>query len=349
MIVLAGFSVRALAESTVKAKKDCIAVDFFGDLDVVRTCKTVSLRREYGVSLDFNPFLFLKAVDGLQYDYLMYVGPLENHPQVLEEFSKKCVIIGNDAAIVKKVRDWRNVYQFCKSNDVLFPETVDGLEYVVKPKKSGGGIGIQRLSKYVVQKFVKGVNISASFLGDGNKGEVVSVNEQLIGKKEFGAQKFWYCGNITPVYVDVEDEIQSICDKAVKVFGLKGSCGIDFVVNDRVYLMEINPRIQATLELVERVFDVNMIVLHENAFKGIIEKGKSPKKTWGKAILYADRNVVMPDTTEWLDYKWIKDIPHPFEHIHKSEPLCTVIAEGSDRNDCFEHLVTRAASVKEFM
>lgn len=349
MIVLAGLSVRALAESAVKAGKKCIAVDFFGDLDLVNICESVSLRREYGVPLDFNPFLFLKAVNGLQYDYLVYVGPLENHPQILEEFSKKCVIIGNNAEVVKRVRDWKNVYRFCKGNDILFPETVDGLDYVVKPKKSGGGIGIQRLSRYVVQRFVKGDNLSVSFLGDGDTGEVVSVNEQLIGKKEFGAKRFWYCGNITPVCLDVEDKIQYICDKAVKEFGLKGSCGIDFVVNDGLYLMEVNPRIQATLELVERVFEVNMVVLHENAFKGTIEKVKSPKKTWGKAILYADKDVVMPDTTEWLNYGWIKDIPHPSERIQKSEPLCTVIADGSDRDDCFEHLVTRAESVKELM
>lgn len=348
--LLVGLSTRGIAESAVRAGKDVVTVDYFGDLDQAQICDGVSLRREYDVTLDFNPFLFLKAADGLKFDYLVYVAPLENYPEILEQFAQKCVVLGNDAEPVKKVRNWRNVCQFCKENGILYPETCDGLDYVVKPKKSGGGVGIRRLSRYVVQKFVKGESYSASFLGDGENGKVVSVNEQLIGKKEFGGRKFWYCGNITPGFAEKEgegEEINEICRKLVKKFGLKGSCGMDFVVNDGLYLMEVNPRPQATLEIVERAFNVNLFVLHENAVKGTLGPLRTPKRTWGKAIVYAEEDVTMPDTREWLEYGWIKDIPHPFERISKSEPVCTVIADGCDRDDCFEHLVVKAGSVRE--
>lgn len=346
--LLAGLSTRYVAESAVSAGKEVKAVDFFGDLDLEQACECVCLRREYNAQLDsVDPFLFLKASNELEFDFLVYVGPLENYPGVLEKFAEKCEIVGNNAETVKKVRDWRNIRQFCKRNGVLYPETFDGSNYVVKPKKSGGGVGIQRLSQYVVQQYVKGENYSVSFLGDGKNAKVVSVNEQLIGRKEFGARKFWYCGNITPVFVDVD--VNDICEKFVQEFGLKGSCGIDFVVSNGLYVMEVNPRLQATLEIVERAFGVNMIVLHENAYKGKIEPVEKAKRTWGKAILYAEEDITMPDTNQWLYYNWIKDIPHPHEHIRKSEPLCTVIADGSNRDDCFEQLVNRAESVREMI
>ena len=345
--LLTGLSTRGIAESAVRAGKDVVTVDYFGDLDQEQICEGISLRREYDVGLDFNPFLFLKAAGDLRFDFLVYVAPLENHPEILGKFAEKCVVMGNGAEIVKRVRDWRNVCRFCKDEGILFPETVDGLEYVVKPKKSGGGVGIRRLSRYVVQKFIKGEHYSASFLGDGKNGGIISVNEQLIGKKEFGARKFWYCGNITPVFVD--KEVDEICERLVEEFGLKGSCGMDFVINDGLYLMEVNPRPQATLEIVERAFGINVFLLHENAVKGELRRVGNPKKTWGKAVLYAEEDVTMPDTYEWLDYGWIKDVPHPFERILKGEPVCTVIADGSDRDDCFEHLIRIAESVRAKM
>jgi len=87
--------------------------------------------------------------------------------------------------------------------------------------------------------------------------------------------------------------------------------------------------------------------LHEKTSKGGIERIKKAKRTWGKAILYAEEDITMPDTNQWLDYNWIKDIPHPYEYIRKSEPVCTVIADGSNRDDCFEHLMKRAEFAKE--
>lgn len=348
--LLAGLSTRGLAESAVKAGKDVLTIDFFGDLDQEHICRNICLRREYNARLDFlDPFLFLKASGTVEFDGLVYVSPLENYSLIIKKFAEKCEIIGNGAGPVKKVRDWRNLHRFCRKYNILFPETFDGLDYVVKPKKSGGGIRIQRLSSCIVQQFVKGENFSASFLGNGKETEVVSVNEQLIGRKEFGARKFWYCGNITPVFVDKEEKIGDICRKLVREFRLKGNCGIDFVVNDGLYFLEVNPRPQATLELIERAFDVNMFVLHEKAYTGTLEKTGNPKRTWGKAILYAEEDVVMPDTRTWLAHGWIKDIPHPSERIRKSEPVCTVIADGLDRDDCFEHLVARTESVRGFI
>ncbi|MBU6996402.1 MAG: ATP-grasp domain-containing protein [Theionarchaea archaeon] len=354
--VLAGLSTRAVAESAVRAGKDCVAVDFFGDLDLESVCRTISLRRRFGVSLgSFSPYFFLRGARLVDADCLIFVSPLENYPHILQRFSECYEIIGNNAETVKKVREWKSVCQVCSQHNIKVPRTCNGHNYIVKPKKSGGGMKIHRLSSYVIQELVKGEPYSVSFLGDGENAQVLSVNEQLIGRGEFGAREFWYCGNITPGFPGEHARavVDSMCTTMTRHFGLKGSCGIDFVVdpNGNPYVMEINPRPQATLELLERVYGRNMVVLHENAVRGILDVSSaqpSALRTWGKAIVYAERNITMPDTSEWLFYSWIKDIPHPAESILKSEPICTVVADGSDRDDCFEHLVQHSLTLKGF-
>jgi len=348
--LLVGLSTRALAESAVKAGRDIVSVDFFGDVDQEQICQTIGLQRTYGGALgSFDPSLFLRAASQLEFDGVIYVAPLENHLHILERFETHSRIIGNGVKVVREVRDWKRVREFCKENDINFPQTVDGAGLIVKRKKSGGGMGIHYLSRYVVQRYIKGSHYSASFLGNGETGKLVSVNEQLLGKKEFGARNFWYCGNITPVDVGREDVIESMCENAVAKFRLKGSCGIDFVVGKGVWMMEINPRPQATLEIVEKAYMINMVRMHTMAVEGSLERVGRPKRTWGKAIIYAEKEVKMPDTGSWSTYGWIKDIPHPRETIKKGEPLCTVLADGSDRDDCFEYLVQRAHSLKEHL
>jgi predicted ATP-grasp superfamily ATP-dependent carboligase len=348
--VLIGLSTRALAESAVKAERDIVSIDFFGDVDQEQICENIGLRKEYGAELDsFDPSLFLKAASQLEFDSVIYVAPLENHLQVLERFEKHSRIIGNGVKVVTEVRDWKRVREFCKENGINFPQTVEGTGLIVKPKKSGGGVGIHHLSEYVVQRYIKGKHYSASFLGNGEQGRLVSVNEQLIGREEFGARDFWYCGNITPAGIEREDVIQGLCENVVAKFKLKGSCGIDFVMDKGLWLMEINPRPQATLEIVEKAYMVNMFTLHINAVEGTLEWIGRPKRTWGKAIIYAEKEVKIPDASQWSTYGWIKDIPHPREIIKKGEPLCTVLADGSDRDDCFEYLVQRANSLKEHL
>ncbi|MBU7037574.1 MAG: ATP-grasp domain-containing protein [Theionarchaea archaeon] len=354
--VLVGLSTRAVAESAVRAGKDCVAVDFFGDIDLESVCKTVSLKREYNVSLSsFNPYSFLKAAELVDADCMIYVGPLENYPCIIQKFASYYEIIGNDAKTNEKVRDWKVVYQVCNQHNIKTPKTYNGHHYIAKPKKSGGGTGIHRLSSYVIQELVRGDPYSVSFVGDGEKAQILSINEQLIGREEFGAREFWYCGNITPVFPGEHASVvaDAACTALTRHFGLKGSCGIDFVVHSSSspYVLEVNPRPQATLELLERVYGTNMVVVHENAVRGVLEAPSARSgtpETWGKAIIYAEKDIIMPDTREWLDHSWIKDIPHPSELILKSEPICTVIADGKDRDDCFEHLVQCSLTIRDF-
>jgi predicted ATP-grasp superfamily ATP-dependent carboligase len=70
----------------------------------------------------------------------------------------------------------------------------------------------------------------------------------------------------------------------------------------------------------------------------------------GKAIVFARRDVVVGDTSAWLDRPAdleIRDIPHPGERIAAGRPVCTVLAGGSDSTVCHAALVRGAERVYE--
>jgi tyramine---L-glutamate ligase len=132
---------------------------------------------------------------------------------------------------------------------------------VLKPVKGCGAQGV-RLSENgpgkdeFAERFIEGENFSVSIIpnrviGDaclffkGNPPLVLAVNRQQIETDADGI--FHYLGGETPVHPPREDEIISTAKKVVEVLGCQGYCGVDVVVADKVYVVDVNPRITTSL------------------------------------------------------------------------------------------------------
>jgi predicted ATP-grasp superfamily ATP-dependent carboligase len=103
------------------------------------------------------------------------------------------------------------------------------------------------------------------------------------------------------------------------------------------------------MELVERAYGLNVFDLHLRSFKGdlprfILEDNLQRTGHWGKAIVYARQDVVMPETAGWRA-KGRRDIPFPGEQIEEGHPICTVLAQGQSRTDCWDRLLAAAGAV----
>jgi predicted ATP-grasp superfamily ATP-dependent carboligase len=70
------------------------------------------------------------------------------------------------------------------------------------------------------------------------------------------------------------------------------------------------------------------------------------RKFFGKVILFAEREAIMPDTRGWAA-KDIRDIPEPGEKIPAGGPICTVLANGTTYNEVVAGLSDRAKELKE--
>jgi tyramine---L-glutamate ligase len=85
----------------------------------------------------------------------------------------------------------------------------------------------------------------ACLYSSGNPPVILAVNRQKIEITPDGA--FHYRGGETPVHPANEEEIVATARKTAAVLGCQGYCGVDVVVADKVYVVDVNPRITTSL------------------------------------------------------------------------------------------------------
>lgn len=148
-----------------------------------------------------------------------------------------------------------------RSHGILVPGEGSTGKKIIKPVKGCGAQGV-RISDdppgpdEFSQQFIEGEHLSVSVVGNRVVGEVceyftgkpplvLAVNQQTIKTGAGGAVH--YCGGETPVHPENETEIIRIAKKVAEVLGCQGYCGIDMVVSDKVYVVDVNPRITTSL------------------------------------------------------------------------------------------------------
>ncbi|MBI5955823.1 MAG: ATP-grasp domain-containing protein, partial [Chloroflexi bacterium] len=332
-ILITGVSTRAIAESARASGYDFITLDYFGDCDQKSWCQNYSLKRDF--ELPFSSAALYTASQGLAFEAVAYTSNLENHPEVVARFAagpgegKRPRLLGNSVAVLARVRHWPTFFGFLRRQGIPVPETIyEGQcpprdaprRWLRKPVRSGGGHSISFWPEdqppgkgFILQEYVRGTACSASFVADGRECVVLGLTEQLIGRPEFSARGFRYCGNILPLIVEDEAgqttllaQVRQIAGSLTREFGLVGVNGLDFVLNDgQVYPLEVNPRYSASMELVERAYGLSIFDLHVRAvIQGeLLDFDLAPRlasaRFHGKAILYAERDGWAPDTRGW--------------------------------------------------
>jgi len=372
--LLFGLTTRALAESAVRAGKRVITLDYFGDRDQKSLVENYSLLRDYG--LPFRTENLLCASDGLKFDNVVYTSNIENHPKVVAALANRADVLGNAPEVLAAIRDWSVLGAFCRQESVPHPPTLlpgeerqapVHINWLCKPAYSGGGSGIQpwdgrplKRSHYL-QAFVEGLPASAAFVANGDKAVVIGLTRQLIGNEELGGKGYGWCGNILPPpldddqNLDILKSVEKIVTSLTRHFGLKGICGIDFIVSkgadERLhpYLLEVNPRYTASMELMEWAYGLNIYNLHIEAIDGhlpqfyLAEHLNDP--CFGKGIVFAYQSIRIRKTDQWWERGW-RDIPYPGDMIEPGHPVCTVFARGDTHDACLENLLENAASVR---
>lgn len=264
-ILIAGLSTRAIAESAASGNRQVVTLDYFGDRDQRALVENYALLRDF--ELPFGAEALLQASQGLEYDALVYISNLENHPDVVAEMSRGRLLLGNDPTTLRQVRNWHVLRSFCRGAGIPVPETLlpgeeetanPGADWLVKPQHSGGGHGIKPWDGAplapgtLLQRRIAGLAASAAFAADGRRSVLLGLTEQLIGRPELGAEGFAWCGNLLPLAVGQREgppswsnvssprkpaaagallrTVAQITNQLTQKFGLRGLNGIDFVV-----------------------------------------------------------------------------------------------------------------------
>lgn len=368
--LIVGLSTRAVAESAVRGGHPIVTLDYFGDRDQAALARNLSLMRDF--RLPFSAGGLLRASRQVNCRQVLYISNLENHPDVVGELSRERCLLGNPPAVLRRVRDWGTLRAYCRRSGLSFPATVLAGEeldgdpvgpWLVKPVRSGGGHGIRSWrgepldGDHFLQRWLPGRPASAAFVADGRHAVVLGLTEQLIGRQELGARGMAWCGNILPLSLPAGQRgavllaVDSLVQQLASEFELRGLNGVDLVISDdlQVHLLEVNPRYTASMELVEEAYGLNMFSLHLDAMAGRLPGWSLASRadtTWhGKGIVYARQDVTMPDTEAWRAGSR-RDIPYTGDRVGAGRPICTVLAEGPDRESCWQDLIDRATSVR---
>jgi hypothetical protein len=147
------------------------------------------------------------------------------------------------------------------SHDVPVPAELSAGKRVIKPVKGCGAQGVRIAdgptgAGEFSQQYIEGEHFSVSIVASRVVGDaclyfsgkpplVLAVNRQYIETGSDGL--FHYRGGETPVHPAREAEIVEVAKNVVEVLGCQGYCGVDVVVADKVYVVDVNPRITTSL------------------------------------------------------------------------------------------------------
>lgn len=371
MILLLSVSARMLAELATRDGHAVVAVDRFGDLDLRRMCHSVSSMRDLGGRGGMAELV--DAAVAIPAERVVYGAGLENRPDLVARLAAGRTLLGCEPGALRRVRDPAVLGASLRAAGFAWPETLAAAEapqradrarrWLRKPARGGGGRGVRawrggRLADgMIVQERIGGLPCSATAVADGRAAALLGVSEQLVGRRALGARGFAWCGNVAPPRLPAGErealarEARAICAHLAAAFGLRGVFGVDLVWDGaRAWVVEVNPRPTASLEVLDAAYGVRSFAAHLEACDGRLPPaagtaGTGAPRAAGKAIVYATADVRMPDTTTWPD-RGIRDVPHPGEAIAAGRPICTLLATGPSPEDVLAALEERAAALR---
>ena len=349
-ILIAAFSGRALAESARRAGYVPLVVDAFGDLDM-RAAADLYAGLPDAIRHGFEAKTLFAALDGLvdcapspPVGIVLGSG-FEDRPKLIASLDARYRLLGSKADIVRQVKDPAEFFPLLKQLRIAHPETVltppdDPHAWLAKRIGGAGGAHIRDLEnfskspqKHYFQRRIDGTPMSV-FAVASKGGVALELSRQWTAPSS--RKPYRYGGAVIVDYNETaaEDAMVSAAATLIELLDPVGLVSFDFIAqDDRAYLLEMNPRPGATLDIFDDI--------RGNLFRAHVEAGLG-RELWqerdlptaqsrASAILYADRGSLTAGEINWPD--WTADRPAPGTAIADEQPIATVFADGSSADE----------------
>ncbi len=379
MLTAVGFSTRALVQC---ARREGLAVRSFdccGDRDT----REIACSTEV---IDLNDPSWIKTLEPSA--RVILAGGCEDIGESLELLSRvDPTIIPEQYLQIRDWRNWRQwalgsglkfpstytVDEWLCSNVSATAESAKNAlhqtqRWLWKKQRSAGGLGVSFIDPKellepsslradhspelgVLQEYVLGKSIGISFLSSNHGTVIVGMAESMPLQKHIWSD-FIYRGSIGPVLIPdwLVSPINSFARTVVRTTGWTGLWQADFLLTGSdLYLIEINPRWTASMELIVNGYDLPLVTWHANCrqlgesdWKRLQAKveGTHRESTlkFRKEVLYAkeDSIVSIEEGEKWWGRRWIArdcvgdglwyaDIPQVHSALTKGAPVCSRI------------------------
>jgi predicted ATP-grasp superfamily ATP-dependent carboligase len=341
-VIVAAYSARALASSATRAGFAPLSIDVFGDEDT-REMSFASVKLDGGLSEGLTLDKLVCAVEMLIRAHdpvgLIYGAGFEHQPETIAAIARRTRILGNCSETLKRAKDPAALARVCEASGVRHPQVAfappdEPERWLMKKQGAAGGAHIAVAHEAsgaspdcYYQLRVTGESISALFLASERRTEIIGLSMQWAAPTP--ASRFRYGGAAGPVDIDpaqAEEIVRSVAAIASEL-NLVGLNSADFLVSaDAVWLIEINPRPGATLDVFESN-EAPLFAHHIAACEGRLTPASPSLPIKAAEIIYAPCDIAVPEGRNWPD--WAVDRSPAGTCIAAGDPVCTVLASGA--------------------
>jgi predicted ATP-grasp superfamily ATP-dependent carboligase len=364
-LLVAGFATRHVAASAHRSGYTVYAVDHFCDSDLCAYVKDAEIFLECA---DL-PHTIALACQKWDIDGILVTSGAESITVDM------IPVLGSSAECAARFCDKQKIQHFFEKHNIPRPKQIDpasiepGKQYILKPLEGAGGWRNRAIrsqndidewiqefqTPFILQEYVSGVPASACCVTTGKEAHVIALNGQIL--RDDPLMPFGFCGSYTPFIHSCSEQMIQLAEKIALASGCIGVIGIDFIVGDEIWVIEVNPRFQATLETVERATGVNLVQVHIDACNGIISESipLSPKyqKTSIRRILFADKSMTWPISSETPnpgdDLMRFSDIPYPETTFEPGNAVISMYGAGADLATAEQDLHTSITTVLQYI
>ncbi len=367
-LLIAGASARAAAFSAVRGGLTVACADLFGDADLAAIAEVTAIT-DWPHGIEPWAHRFPPTVP------LIYVGGLENEPELLAGIAAHLLLLGLLGPPLALARSPEYLACLFADAGIGFPEIARpedvpaGERWLVKRRRGAAGRGVRfwkgtddRIANdCYLQRYVDGIPGAAAFLATGQGVEFLGATESLLPDEALLSDQtpFAYVGSVTtdrfPSAV-----LRWIGGSLARV-GIDGLFGVDFIYTEspdgpRVTPVEVNPRYTAGMEVLELRSNRAFVADYARSFFGYAPRSATELADGlhcGKRIVYAPRalrvcGLVPPTRLEMFagDYS-IADVPTHGTVVPAGAPVCTVFARAGSPEECRRLLKEAEREVSE--
>jgi uncharacterized protein len=359
-ILIAAFSGRAAALAARRSGLVPLVADLFAD-DDTRALAAVVRHVAGDPQAGFEAGGLIRALGELAAAApsppigVVYGAGFEDRPALLAEIGGRWPLLGNTPETVAAVKDpWRlagTLSALGIAHPRIAAQALAG--WLIKRRGGAGGAHISDgapvgAGGFYAQERVEGRPVSALFLAGAKGAEIVGFSEQWTAP---GAdQPYRFGGAVTPAGIDeaLADALGGAIRAVAAAFDLKGVNSADFLVGpEDWWLIEINPRLSATLDL----FDDDqgrLFAAHLAATRGLPAHAPPPPRgARALQLVYAPAEIPRLPLIDWPD--WTADRPRAGSRVPADAPFCTVLATAQTPCEARRLCGTRAGKILKLM
>lgn len=340
-------SARFLAESATRSGYTVWVADCFCDTDTIAVAERY-LKLPPLAELTTETLLeSLNTLSRGEHCLFIYGSGIELFYPILKSLPANLQPVGNNAETIEQIKTPAKFFQLLSSLDLRYPQSqfecpTDNLEqWLFKPERGLGGGGINTLAQHssskqgYFQRFISGISGSVLFLADSQQALPLSFNRQNHADNSFYLQSI-----ASPLALPEQCQryLVDAIQKLTQQCNLLGLNSLDFILdaNERIWLLEINPRPSASCELLPHSYPV--LSAHVDA---CITKtlAKPPAHAISAELyyLYAPVQISIPERMSWP--LQCHDIPKPASVIEPALPVCSLLFAGAAELEQRQHII----------